>query len=95
MTGRYFFSGILRLNNVDEAASYYWVRVNTSNRVVYGTLFQLDGLSADPDYWALTVSVIVDMDANDTATLDILQGGGTQQTDIDGTGSHFSGFLAC
>ena len=95
VTGRYFLNAVIRLNDVDEAASYYWLRLNTSNRIIYGTLYDLDGLGSDPNYWALTVCALTDMDANDTVTLDIIQNGGTIQTDIDGTSSHFSGFLAC
>ena len=55
----------------------------------------------DPDfgqdnnnYWTLTLSALADMDANDTAYVEVYQGNGTQQTDIQ-TDSHFSGYLAC
>ena len=95
VTGRYFLNAVVRLNSVDEAANYYWLRLNTSNRIIYGTLYDLDGLGSDPNYWALTVCALTDMDANDTVTLDIIQNGGTIQTDVDGSGTHFSGFLAC
>jgi hypothetical protein len=95
VTGRYFLNCYVRLNSVDEAADYYWIKLVTSNRTIYGTLFDLDYLSADPNYWALNVAALADMDANDTVTVEIRQTNGTQQTDIDGTSSHFSGFLAC
>jgi hypothetical protein len=95
VTGRYFLNCYVRLNSVDEAADYYWIKLVTSNRTIYGTLFDLDYLSADPNYWTLNVAALADMDANDTVTVEIRQTNGTQQTDIDGTSSHFSGFLAC
>ena len=39
-------------------------------------------------------SVLVDMDASDTAIVQFFQNGGSQQTDVD-TDGYFSGFLAC
>jgi len=53
-----------------------------------------DGLAADPVYWNHGLSVLADMDADDTAYVFIQQANGTAQTDI-ATGSVFSGFLAC
>ena len=43
------------------------------------------------------ISVLADMDANDTAYIWYQQSGGTAQVDIsnDARGSYFQGFLAC
>ena len=52
----------------------------------------------DPDfgqdnvYFPLVFTGLVDMDASDTATVDLRQGSGTAQTDID-VESAFSGYL--
>ena len=94
VTGRYQFNTHIRINAVDEASSYYWIRLGTSNRAVYGTIYDLDGLGADPDYWTLSVSSFTDMDANDTCAVDIFQGSGAQQVDISQYSS-FSGYLVC
>ena len=59
--------------------------------------------SSDPDfmsdspYWSVAISVIADMDANDISSIVLNQGGGTSQTDIDGSAEYtnFSGHLVC
>ena len=42
----------------------------------------------------MTVGVLADMDAGDTAFVDWSQNGGASQADID-TESYFSGYLVC
>lgn len=93
VTGRYQFNVIVYLTQVDSTASYYQVRLDTSNRTYFGLL---DFASADLGlgFQTITISVLADMDANDTATVNIQQNAGSQQTDI-GVESAFSGFLAC
>jgi hypothetical protein len=95
VTGKYFLTTSIRIDAVDEQASYYWCRIITSNRDVYGSLYDLDGLNADPDYWYLTASALCDMDAGDTATVSFLQNLGTTQVHIDGSATAFSGYLVC
>jgi len=95
VTGKYFLTTSIRIDAVDEQASYYWCRIITSNRDVYGSLYDLDGLNADPDYWYLTASALCDMDAGDTATVSFLQNLGTTQVHIDGSATIFSGYLVC
>jgi len=93
VTGRYQFNVIVYLTQVDSTASYYQVRLDTSNRTYFGLL---DFASTDLGlgFQTIAISVLADMDANDTATVNIQQNAGSQQTDIS-TGSAFSGFLAC
>ena len=92
VTGKYVLNTSIRLSAVDSAADYYHIQIVTSNRS-YQNIFDPD-FGQDAAYWALTVSCVADMDAGDTAYVAIVQGGGTQQTDIE-TQSHFSGYLAC
>jgi hypothetical protein len=92
VAGRYQINASIALNAVDSASSYYSVRLLASNRTVDHIV--------DPDYGqdavylTINANVLMDMDASDTVKLQIIQGSGTQQTDI-ATDSTFSGFLAC
>ena len=80
----------LRLDNVDAAASYYVLLLNTSNKYYYN-YFQIPG-TGDVAYLTKEVSVVADMDASDTASMAVYQPGGTSQTDIITT-TNFSGYL--
>ena len=96
VTGKYQLSVVLRLDNIDAASDYYRIDIQTSNRQYY-FLFEADlGTSAGQDItrYPAAMSILADMDANDTAIVSILQNNGTAQTDII-TDSYFSGFLAC
>ena len=64
----------------------------TSNRS-YQSIISLDRFSADVAYLTRTLSVVADMDASDTAKVQVLfQVSGAAQTDVD-TDSFFSGCL--
>lgn len=95
VTGKYQLNLMMRLENIDSASSYYVIRVTTSNRA-YEHLIDPD-FGQDNVYHPVTVAVLADMDANDTATIFISQGSGTAQTDISGNPGYtnFTGFLAC
>tara|TARA_R110000796_G_scaffold218030_1_gene333997 strand:- start:64 stop:549 length:486 start_codon:yes stop_codon:yes gene_type:complete len=92
VTGKYQLNVSLVLSELDSAAGFYQVKLITSNRSYIPTV--------DPDYGQdnafdqITISVLADMDASDTAYVAIRQSGGTQQTDVL-TNSHFSGCLVC
>jgi hypothetical protein len=91
VTGRYVFSANIRFNNMDSAAAYYAVMIQTSNRIYYNLI--------DPDFgqdtpqWNANMSVLADMDANDTAFVNVYQHTGTEQTDVEHTMSIFTGYL--
>jgi hypothetical protein len=95
VTGKYQLNLMMRLENIDSASSYYVIRITTSNRA-YEHLIDPD-FGQDNVYHPVTVAVLADMDANDTATIFISQGSGTVQTDISGNPGYtnFTGFLAC
>ena len=94
VTGKYQLNLMLRLEAIDTAAAYYQIRINTSNRIYLITV-DFGGLSADPDYSSEGFSVLADMDASDTANVQVYQAaGGTAQTDIH-PDSYFAGYLAC
>ena len=83
------------LSSVDTAVDYYAIRINTSNRV-YIKIFT-PKFTADVGFMSMEVSTVADMDASDTASIQIIQSSGTAQTDIQGNASYtyFTGFLAC
>jgi hypothetical protein len=92
VTGKYFFSVMLSLLNIDTGATYYSTRVITSNRTYVAEIDP--NFSADLDRYGVQMSILADMDASDTVTVQILQVSGTSQTDI-ATDSFFSGSLIC
>ena len=95
VTGKYQMSFSVRVEDADTAADWLRVRLETSNYGFAGNIYDFGGMSTDPVYWFFTFSLLVDMDANDTAFLQFQQGAnGTTQADIDGQ-SFFSGFLVC
>ena len=94
VTGRYQMSYCIRIDNVESDAIYTRTRLVTYNRTVQPTIIDLRNLSGDPAYWHFQVSILTDMDANDTAYVQFNQSQGTTQADIQVT-SFFSGYLAC
>jgi len=92
VTGKYMFNVSFYLNNIDQAANYYEPRLDTSNRSYY-IIFDPD-FGQDNSYFTVTFAQIVDMDANDTADINIHQDGGSSQTDIS-SNSMFSMYLVC
>ena len=94
VTGKYLITYSLYLENLDSAANYFEAFINTSNRTYYGSSIDPDFADADWNYHSLSSSCVVDMDAGDTATMEINQSVGTAQTDI-ATASFFSGVLVC
>tara|TARA_Y100000289_G_C3873750_1_gene124932 strand:+ start:76 stop:717 length:642 start_codon:yes stop_codon:yes gene_type:complete len=94
VTGKYFLYTSLRLDNVDTAAAYYNAKIITSNRD-YRWIEQFNTSGGDYNYFTVQVTAIADMDAGDTAKVQILQNGGTAQTDVreDSTRTYFSGYL--
>jgi len=90
VAGKYFLSTSIRLGLVDSAANYYLCTIVTSNRN-YQFIFDPD-FGQDANYWVMSISHIADMDASDTAKVQVVQSAGTQQTDI-ATESTFSGAL--
>lgn len=94
VTGKYLLYTSLRLDNVDTGASYYNLGIKTSNHThEWIEHFNTDG--GDYTYFTAQVTAIADMDASDTATVQIIQNGGTSQTDIINSSGRtlFSGYL--
>ena len=93
VTGKYFLNATIRFDTFDTAADYYILKIETSNRnyiKITNPKFPADGNFLHP-----TSTVLADMDAGDTATIQVNQSGGTAQTDVIGNGQYtnFSGYL--
>ena len=94
VAGKYQLNAIVFAQNSDASATYIRVKIATSNRNYVNII--------DPEYNAdrerdiFAVAVLADMDANDTALVQIAQYEGTAQMDVPAAAnSIFSGFLAC
>jgi len=97
VTGKYQLNVCLRLQDIDQSMSYLYTKIITSNRNY--TMIHDHGMwSSDPQYWSSTNSALADMDAGDTAYVQLYQAGGAAQMDIQGSSdghTYFSGFLVC
>ncbi len=91
VAGKYQLNLNMYWNNLDTASAYYVARITTSNRA-YDVAIDPGVLASDPAFWSITSSVLADMDASDTAYVEIVQASGTAQTDI-ATAAKFSGYL--
>lgn len=94
VTGKYLLTAKLRVGDVDNASQYYIMKIVTSNGNAFD-IFDSNVYSSDLDYVTLQVTTVQDMDANDTAQIQITQQGGTAQSRIIGSRhySNFSGYL--
>jgi len=97
VTGKYQLQTTVRTQDVATASHYYYLQLVTSNRAYLSSIIDPRGFDADVGYLSMHMTVLADMDANDTAFVRIVQHSGTQQTDIQGGSSeystHFSGYL--
>lgn len=94
VTGKYWLGVTLRIDSMDQAASYYRLQIVTSNRTYYPLIKAGSTLgTSDPTYSYMQGFVLADMDAADTALIKISQVGGTSQMDIIQTESQFQGYL--
>jgi len=96
VTGRYLFTTSLYLfNSLDTDASYYYMRLNTSNETVDVYFSTSTILNSDTNGWNFQVSSVQDMDASDTAKIQLYQVGGSNQTQVAMGHSNFTGALIC
>jgi len=72
VTGKYMFTGAMRINSILAQGGSVFGRINTSNRpYVFGNITDADDVfNATVAAYQFQGAVVADMDANDTATLD-------------------------
>ena len=95
VTGKYQFNASVSLNNLDSSSNYAFISVSTSNRSYYNYI-GANHMDQD-DRVLLPISILADLDASDTAKINILINTGTAQADIatGGVVSGFQGYLVC
>jgi len=93
VTGKYFFTSTVRFDNVDATADYHLYTLQASNRNL--RFIRDPNIGSDTDYFSLTVSGLIDMDAGDTAkVVCYISSSAAAQADIVGTEyTFFSGYL--
>jgi hypothetical protein len=92
VTGRYHFSGAVNIDQIGASHSAISVILVTSKRSYYGNLFNLPGSSGNI---VLPFSVLADMNAGDTAVIQVLVGGTTKTVDVAGDTSPYSTYFSC
>lgn len=92
--GNYPLTLLIRLAQIDVDATELAIGFITSNRTYQFTVTP-DTLLAADDYMSFSFSVIADMDAADTAYVQIAITGGAAQTDVEAGFTYFSGGLFC
>ena len=96
VTGRYQLSCGLKINEIDKDSDYYQGQIVVSNNSI--DIFNIrtaQVFNEDSTYYRWTVSMLVDMDANDTAYVTFRPQAGDATADINVNESLFSGFLVC
>ena len=92
VTGKYQLNLALYVLAIDSAADYVQIAMITSNRSYYA-IVDPGVWTGDPTYWSFAITVLADMDAGDTAHVEVqLNNTGAAQMDITGN-SAFSGYL--
>ena len=98
-TGKYLFNVLLWFNTIQSAVSYYDLTLVTSNRSYSLVSLDARGFDTNVAYYTMQGHLLVDMDASDTASVSILQGGGVsgtttiQTTNFGLRASLFTGYL--
>ena len=94
VTGKYQLQFTATYNSVDPATDYIEHLLITSNRN-YQIVLDPDGFDSSPLYHTFNICVLADMDAGDTANINIgMNNSGSSQMDIS-TSTFFSGYLVC
>ena len=92
VTGRYQLSYNLYLDGISSDANWLEAKIVTSNRSYFNSI---DPNIGDNVYWNLNSSLLVDMDANDTAYVQLAVQSNSNHDDDINMVSTFHGFLAC
>ena len=92
VTGRYLFACMVYTRNLDIGTNYYQLQLVTSNRT-YTAGLGTSGYDADMLYFPFSVSILADMDFDDTAVLKMDVGSGGANQLIVESQTYFSGYL--
>ena len=92
VTGKYQLNCNLRWEQIDSAHTGLYGRITTSNLSYHSWMNPSQIITSDGEI-SLFLAVTADMDANDTAGVDVYTIGGTAQADIEPSQSYFTGHL--
>jgi hypothetical protein len=99
VTGKYFLHTSVSLSEIDIDVSYYAIKLVTSNRNYYSIFdphLASDTSVGIPNH-LFQITCVADMEAADTAKVQIIQSGGNAQTDVMGHATElytwFNGYL--
>lgn len=101
VTGKYHFEGQFKVGGITSAMTFGITNLRTSNRVYPSAQINAAAvrtIAAAPNLHNWKVVALTDMDAADTATVEISLHGGAKVADVLATGatnSFFSGYLTC
>jgi hypothetical protein len=92
VTGKYQINFTARIDSIDTAAAHIRIYFISSNKTY--EIIKDPNYSADLLYSLWNFCALIDMDANDTLSLEYDQNGGTEQADFQSQ-SFLSGYLVC
>jgi len=93
VTGRYRLDVNIRVDNITTNTAFFSAALTTSN-YSYNNLISTNQWDADPAQMMFAMSILVDMDANDTAVVQVSENSSSDTGDVS-TASFFSGNLVC
>ena len=95
VTGKFQLNVLVYLQDIPSNAGYVYAQLNTSNNAAFN-IMDTGPLDDATPFKTLNISILMDMDANDTSSVLVFQQGGGTTTDIDGgteNNTSFSGYL--
>lgn len=92
VTGKYQLNATIRISNLDTAATYYQlVFISSNGNYEFGLI--TPNFTSDLTYLTFSGAILLDMDAGDTSSIQVVQVGGTSQSDLSQNTCDFSGYL--
>ena len=95
VTGRYYLTNSLNLSNFTTSHTNSQIAFLTSNRSYEMVVVNMANVRESGNFYNLSASTFADMDAGDTAVIQVNVSGGTKVVGINSVHSKFSGFLVC
>jgi len=96
VNGKYQLSFNIRLQDLQSNSSYVLINISTSNRLYQHIMALAPHVDGNVGFQHFSNSLLVDMDANDTALLNFQESGGTTgQVTVSAGESFFTGYLVC
>ena len=94
ITGRYAIYFNTRVDSIETNVTWWQWTIGASNRNI-SILTSAQQFDATTEQFGQNISMIIDMDANDTVHMSWYQNGGTQSIDISNHVTYFGGYLVC